>query len=79
MHIRLAWVQFIQSHLICRYATELKSIVNIEVGMKMQGMPTGTIDGINFFHLPGHPHNTNCLEEAGVASADAISLDPRKI
>ena len=39
-------------------------------------MPTGTIDGINFFHLPGHPHNTMCLEEAGVAEADAIIIGP---
>ena len=39
-------------------------------------MPTGTIEGINFFHLPGHPHNTMCLEEAGVAEADAIIIGP---
>jgi len=39
-------------------------------------MPTGKIDGINFFHLPGHPHNTMCLEEAGVAEADAIIIGP---
>ena len=39
-------------------------------------MPTGKIDGINFFHLPGHPHNTMCLEEAGVAQADAIIIGP---
>ena len=42
----------------------------------LQGMPTGTIDGINFFHLPGHPHNTMCLEEAGVAEADAVIIGP---
>ena len=39
-------------------------------------MPTGRIDGCNFFHLPGDPHNTQCLEEAGVATADAIIIGP---
>ena len=39
-------------------------------------MPTGCIDGINFYHLPGDPHNTMCLEEAGVAEADAIIIGP---
>ena len=39
-------------------------------------MPTGNIDGINFYHLPGDPHNTMCLEEAGVAEADAIIIGP---
>ena len=39
-------------------------------------MPTGKINGINFYHLPGDPHNTMCLEEAGVAQADAIIIGP---
>ena len=52
----------------------LSNCLTIDAGL--QGMPTGTIEGINFFHLPGHPHNTMCLEEAGVAEADAIIIGP---
>ena len=41
-----------------------------------QGMPQGEVNGVNFQFLPGYPHNTSCLEEAGVRSADAIIIGP---
>ncbi|KAK9797001.1 hypothetical protein WJX73_002827 [Symbiochloris irregularis] len=39
-------------------------------------MPQGKVNGIEFNFLPGYPHNTSCLEEAGTRSADAIIIGP---
>ena len=39
-------------------------------------MPLGVQKGVTFQHLPGYPHNTMCLEEGGVRSADAIIIGP---
>lgn len=39
-------------------------------------MPQGELQGVRFNFLPGYPHNTSCLEEAGVREADCIIIGP---
>ena len=36
----------------------------------------GKQGGVTFQHLPGYPHNTMCLEEAGIRTADAVIIGP---